>query len=92
MTSVDVDLSPDADLSLSYMLYVLVKRNGSRDKERSFYVRMLNATDRSSSNTEQQYEMIHFKGHLKVNEKKAYMGGKYQTIFGLVLYIHIFCQ
>lgn len=51
-----------------------LNRNGSRDKERSFYVRMLNSTDRSSSNTEHQYEMIHFKGHLKVNEKKAYMG------------------
>jgi hypothetical protein len=64
------------------MIYVLVKRNGSRDKERSFYVRMLNAIERNTSNTEHQYEMVHFKGHLKVNKKKAYMGGKYQTIFG----------
>lgn len=69
------------------MVYVLVKWNGSRDKERSFYVRMLNATERSTGNTEQQYEMIHFKGHLKVNEKKSYTGGKYQTLLGLVFNI-----
>ncbi|XP_063413724.1 circadian locomoter output cycles protein kaput-like [Mytilus trossulus] len=40
--------------------------NSSVSIERSFYVRMLKALDKNE--TEKQYEMVHFKGQIKVNK------------------------